>query len=426
MTQFVNEPILELRRAPHREALLGGHARAAPSRRPSACRCGSATASAHGEELVSTDPGDPERVVATAASASADEAAEAVATAARGFARWSATPRRAARGDPRPRRRVDARAPRRARRAGGPRVRQALGRGRRRRLRGHRLPRVLRARRRRPGARARRSSRCPASATSCATRRAASSRSSRRGTSRSRSRAGWSPPGWPPATPSCSSPPSSRPPAADASSARCARPACPPTRSRCCPARARRAPRSWPTPTSTRSPSPGPGPVGLEILETAAEARAPAHLKRVVAEMGGKNCVIVDSDADLDDAVPAIVQSAFLYAGQKCSAASRVLVHEAIADAFLERVAGAVEVLAGRAGRDLRHRRAAGDRARGPGARAALPRAVAQRRAHRRRAARRRARPRLVRAARRWPPTCPPTRRCCARRSSARCWPSSA
>ena len=36
--------------------------------------------------------------------------------------------------------------------------------------------------------------------------------------------------------------------------------------------------------------------------------------------MGGKNCVIVDSDADLDDAVPAIVQSAFVYAGQKCSA----------------------------------------------------------------------------------------------------------
>ena len=55
--------------------------------------------------------------------------------------------------------------------------------------------------------------------------------------------------------------------------------------------------------------------------------------------------MIVDSDADLDDAVPAIVRSAFVYAGQKCSAASRVLVHEAIADALLERLAGAVEVL---------------------------------------------------------------------------------
>ena len=57
--------------------------------------------------------------------------------------------------------------------------------------------------------------------------------------------------------------------------------------------------------------------------------------------MGGKNCVIVDSDADLDDAVPAIVSSAFGFAGQKCSAASRVLVHERIADALIERLAGA-------------------------------------------------------------------------------------
>ena len=88
----------------------------------------------------------------------------------------------------------------------------------------------------------------------------------------------------------------------------------------------------------------GSGPVGLEIIRTAAEPGA-HHLKRVVAEMGGKNCVIVDSDADLDDAVPAVISSAFVYAGQKCSAASRVLVHEAIADALLERVAGAVDVL---------------------------------------------------------------------------------
>jgi RHH-type proline utilization regulon transcriptional repressor/proline dehydrogenase/delta 1-pyrroline-5-carboxylate dehydrogenase len=66
------------------------------------------------------------------------------------------------------------------------------------------------------------------------------------------------------------------------------------------------------------------------------------QLTRVVAEMGGKNCVIVDSDADLDEAIPAIVESAFAYAGQKCSAASRVLVHEAIHDAFVERLAGAV------------------------------------------------------------------------------------
>jgi RHH-type proline utilization regulon transcriptional repressor/proline dehydrogenase/delta 1-pyrroline-5-carboxylate dehydrogenase len=61
--------------------------------------------------------------------------------------------------------------------------------------------------------------------------------------------------------------------------------------------------------------------------------------------MGGKNCVIVDSDADLDDAVPAIVHSAFGYAGQKCSAAARVLAHEAIADTLLERLSGAVRAL---------------------------------------------------------------------------------
>ncbi|MGH2892807.1 MAG: aldehyde dehydrogenase family protein, partial [Solirubrobacteraceae bacterium] len=69
------------------------------------------------------------------------------------------------------------------------------------------------------------------------------------------------------------------------------------------------------------------------------------HFKQVVAELGGKNCVIVASDADLDEAVPAIVGSAFHYAGQKCSAASRVLVHEAIADQLLERLAGAVRTL---------------------------------------------------------------------------------
>ena len=90
----------------------------------------------------------------------------------------------------------------------------------------------------------------------------------------------------------------------------------------------------------------GSGPVGLEIVRRAAEmAPGQRHLKRVVAEMGGKNCVIVDSDADLDDVVPALVKSAFNYAGQKCSAAARVLAHEAIHDALVERLAGAIEVL---------------------------------------------------------------------------------
>jgi RHH-type proline utilization regulon transcriptional repressor/proline dehydrogenase/delta 1-pyrroline-5-carboxylate dehydrogenase len=87
-------------------------------------------------------------------------------------------------------------------------------------------------------------------------------------------------------------------------------------------------------------------PVGREIVRAAAQGGDDQpHFKQVVAEMGGKNCVIVAGDADLDEAVPAIVGSAFAYAGQKCSAASRVLVHEAIADQLLERLGGAVRVL---------------------------------------------------------------------------------
>jgi RHH-type proline utilization regulon transcriptional repressor/proline dehydrogenase/delta 1-pyrroline-5-carboxylate dehydrogenase len=90
----------------------------------------------------------------------------------------------------------------------------------------------------------------------------------------------------------------------------------------------------------------GSRPVGLEIIEHASHtAPGQRHVKRVVSEMGGKNCVIVDADADLDDTVPALITSAFAYGGQKCSAASRVLVLEAIADELIERLRGAVELL---------------------------------------------------------------------------------
>jgi RHH-type transcriptional regulator, proline utilization regulon repressor / proline dehydrogenase / delta 1-pyrroline-5-carboxylate dehydrogenase len=90
----------------------------------------------------------------------------------------------------------------------------------------------------------------------------------------------------------------------------------------------------------------GSRPVGLGIVERAARTGpGQKHVKRVVTEMGGKNCLIVDSDADLDDAIPALITSAFAYAGQKCSAAARVLVHEAIADELVERLAGAVALL---------------------------------------------------------------------------------
>jgi len=90
----------------------------------------------------------------------------------------------------------------------------------------------------------------------------------------------------------------------------------------------------------------GSSAVGLEIIRSAAETPAgQGHVKRVVAEMGGKNCVIVDADADLDEVVPAVVRSAFAYAGQKCSACSRVLAHEAIADQLTKRLAGAIATL---------------------------------------------------------------------------------
>jgi RHH-type proline utilization regulon transcriptional repressor/proline dehydrogenase/delta 1-pyrroline-5-carboxylate dehydrogenase len=90
----------------------------------------------------------------------------------------------------------------------------------------------------------------------------------------------------------------------------------------------------------------GSGVVGLRILERAARVvPGQRHLKRVVAEMGGKNCLIVDADADLDDVVPGILSSAFAFAGQKCSAASRLLVHERVHDAVVERLAGALETL---------------------------------------------------------------------------------
>jgi RHH-type proline utilization regulon transcriptional repressor/proline dehydrogenase/delta 1-pyrroline-5-carboxylate dehydrogenase len=91
----------------------------------------------------------------------------------------------------------------------------------------------------------------------------------------------------------------------------------------------------------------GSSKVGLEIIRAAADTpEGQGHVKRVVAEMGGKNAVIVDSDADLDEAVPGIVRSAFVYAGQKCSACSRVLAHEAVADALIERLGGATRTLA--------------------------------------------------------------------------------
>ena len=79
--------------------------------------------------------------------------------------------------------------------------------------------------------------------------------------------------------------------------------------------------------------------VGLSILRQAAEiVPGQTMIKRVVCEMGGKNAIIVDDDADLDEAVTGVVRSAFGYAGQKCSAGSRLIVVGGIRENFLNRL----------------------------------------------------------------------------------------
>jgi RHH-type proline utilization regulon transcriptional repressor/proline dehydrogenase/delta 1-pyrroline-5-carboxylate dehydrogenase len=86
--------------------------------------------------------------------------------------------------------------------------------------------------------------------------------------------------------------------------------------------------------------------VGLEILREAyAHQPGQTHVKRVVCEMGGKNAIIVDGDADLDEAVTQIIDSAFGYQGQKCSAASRLIIVEEVHNRLLGRLVEAVKSL---------------------------------------------------------------------------------
>ncbi|MFO0938129.1 MAG: L-glutamate gamma-semialdehyde dehydrogenase [Gemmataceae bacterium] len=87
-------------------------------------------------------------------------------------------------------------------------------------------------------------------------------------------------------------------------------------------------------------------PVALAINEAAAKTPGGQnHVKKVIAEMGGKNAIIVDSDADLDEAVKGVVDSAFGYAGQKCSAGSRAIVVGSMYETFLKRVVEAAKSL---------------------------------------------------------------------------------
>ena len=109
-----------------------------------------------------------------------------------------------------------------------------------------------------------------------------------------------------------------------------------PARSTSCPARARRSASSW-------CDHPGVDLIAFTGSRRSAchhqpgrpASRRPDHVKRVIAEMGGKNAIIVDDDADLDEAVAGVVRRPFSYAGQKCSACSRVIVLEAAYDAFV-------------------------------------------------------------------------------------------
>jgi 1-pyrroline-5-carboxylate dehydrogenase len=86
--------------------------------------------------------------------------------------------------------------------------------------------------------------------------------------------------------------------------------------------------------------------VGLHINELAAKPqKGQVWIKRVVAEMGGKDAIVVDREADLDSAVKGVLWSAFGYQGQKCSACSRAIVDQAIYDEFLEKLKAGVSEL---------------------------------------------------------------------------------
>ncbi|MBW7894623.1 MAG: L-glutamate gamma-semialdehyde dehydrogenase [Opitutaceae bacterium] len=84
--------------------------------------------------------------------------------------------------------------------------------------------------------------------------------------------------------------------------------------------------------------------VGCKIWETAGKTQpGQQNLKKVVCEMGGKNALVIDNDADLDEAIPAALYSAFGFSGQKCSALSRLIVLDEVYDHFLERFLSACD-----------------------------------------------------------------------------------
>ena len=86
--------------------------------------------------------------------------------------------------------------------------------------------------------------------------------------------------------------------------------------------------------------------VGCRIIENARRLHPQRHsFKHVVAEMGGKNAIIIDDDADIDEAVQATIASAFGYSGQKCTACSRIIVLKSAYKAYLSKLVEAAEAI---------------------------------------------------------------------------------
>src|SRR5262245_59774273 len=86
--------------------------------------------------------------------------------------------------------------------------------------------------------------------------------------------------------------------------------------------------------------------VGLWIFDKSSKTQpGQIWMKRLIAEMGGKDSILVDKECDLEKAVDAVVTSAFGYQGQKCSACSRAIVHDAVYDEFVRRIVPKVEAL---------------------------------------------------------------------------------
>jgi 1-pyrroline-5-carboxylate dehydrogenase len=91
----------------------------------------------------------------------------------------------------------------------------------------------------------------------------------------------------------------------------------------------------------------GSRPVGLSIVELASKTQpGQVWIKRVVAEMGGKDGIVVDREADLDAAAQGVLVAAFGFQGQKCSACSRAIVVSEVYDEFLAKLVALVKKIA--------------------------------------------------------------------------------